>query len=205
VRLLEETAAADDPIALNRTAVVAAIVTTLAEVNPTSGRLEDLSKQLAGGALMHNGGCSWGEALQGGPKGSVAHSARAVVALKKAAKVLRDGAALGETADFGIAWLRGQDLDLTETDEQLRRPVEGGDVDALFIGHFSAAWAARALMASEDLSLNEAALRRALQHVVSGQQQGVWKWHDNSRPIWMTYQGASVIRDYLLRGLAWPP
>lgn len=207
VQVLENLVKTDDQIALNRTTVVSSIVTTLADVAPTSPALTELSASLARGASIIGGDgtpVSWGEALQGGAKGSVPHTARAVVALKKAARVLPRGSHLDSAANAGISWLVAEDRTLANIDEQLRRHVGDGDVDAIFIGHFTSAWTARAIMTAEDPYAHGLALRRALQAVLELQQQGVWKWHDDSKPIWMTYQGINAVREYTLRGFEWP-
>ncbi len=208
VQLLERLAGADDPVALNRTTVVATIVTTLADVAPTSVRLQELSARLAQGASAidtDNTPVSWGESLQGGPKGSIPHTARAVVALKKAARVVPRGAYLESAANAGISWLVAENRSLADTDEQLRRHVGGGEVDALFVGHFTAAWTARAIMTGEDPSTYLLALKRAMRAVLESEQHGVWRWHDDSKPMWMTYQGINAVREYILRGFEWPP
>ena len=205
VKVLENMTKMGDPVALNRTTIISTIVSTLADVAPKSEQLSSLSELLVKGAGSAGEGLSWGEVVDGGPKNSVPHSARAVVALKKAARVLPTAAGLNVAANEGIRWLVQPERSLLATDEQIRRPVGDGDVDALFVGQFSAAWVARAIMTSSNPSTYEDALRRAVREVVACQEEGIWRWHDNTTPIWMTYQGVSVLRDYLLRGLVWPP
>jgi hypothetical protein len=207
-RLLEELADADDPVSLNHTSNVATIVTTLADVAPGSATLLELAVRLARGASVIGSAeapASWGEVLNGGPKDSVPHTARTVVALKKAARVLPHRMEFESAANAGIAWLVAEDRALADIDEQVRRPMSGGDVDALVIGHFSAAWTARAIMNAHDPSVHEGQLRRAMRAVLEPQHTGLWSWHDGSKPLWMTYQGTYVIRDYVLRGFEWPP
>lgn len=207
-RLLEQLADADDPVSLNHTSNVATIVTTLADVAPESATLLELAVKLARGASVIGSAeapASWGEVLNGGPKDSVPHTARTVVALKKAVRVLPQRMDLESAANAGIAWLVAEDRALAPIDEQVRRPMSGGDVDALIIGHFSAAWTARAIMNAPDPSAHENQLRRAMQAVLAPQHAGLWSWHDGSKPLWMTYQGIYVIRDYVLRGFEWPP
>ncbi|RJL32489.1 hypothetical protein [Bailinhaonella thermotolerans] len=203
--LLEKLTAADDPQGMERTSVVASLVAAFAEIAPGSPWLPELSRRLLDAAHEDDGMVSWGQALHGNVRRSAPHTARAVIALVRAER------ALGEKADFGPAvggalrWLAREDLDLRPTDEQLRRPAPGGDVDALFIGHFTAAWVARALMSGRDSAECERALRAAVRAVLDDQRDGVWTWHDGRRPIWMTYQGCVVLREYALRNLPWPP
>ncbi|MEU9287711.1 hypothetical protein AB0D57_24150 [Streptomyces sp. NPDC048275] len=190
----------EDPIGMNRTAVMTVAISTLAEVAPTSPLLPRLARRLTDGAHRedHDPALTyWSEHLNGSAK-SVAHTARSVVALHRAAGVLADGAIFENAARSGIKWLCGTDLDLRTTDEQLRRPVDDGSVDALMIGHFTAAWVAKALMIPGAEACEEK-LAVAVRETLRSHEDGVWRWHDDTRPIWMTYQGATVMRDFALR------
>jgi hypothetical protein len=197
----------DDPVAFNRTAIIAILVSAFSDIAPQSARLPGLARALASAA--HRDGpqdlAYWGEKLGDATNASSPHTARAVIALKKAARVLPGAAELNVTADAGISWLRQSTLQILDIDEQLRRPLSDGYVDALFIGHFSAAWIARALMYADDIEEIIPALRTAMGTVLGRQDHGVWRWHDGSEPMWMTYQGACALRDYILRGITWPP
>ena len=214
VALLERLAVEPDPVGANRTVVVTTLVSTLAEIAPGSPRLPELVERLLDGAVsadQDGAAVAWGETLRGRGRRSVPHTARAVVALARAVPVLREvpglpghGAAAAALA-AGVEWLDRDGLDLTSTDEQIRRPVAGGEVDALFVGHFTAAWVARALMAVDPGPGTSRALGTAVRRVLAEQRDGVWRWHDSSRPIWMTYQGVTVLRAYALRNLEWPP
>lgn len=208
VKVLERLAGAEDPVGMNRTSGVASIVTTLADTAPASALLPDLAGRLARAASpagSKDSPGSWGEVLRGGTRGSVPHTARAVVALKKAARVLPNSAHLESAANAGISWLVADGRSLTPTDEQMRRPLGGVDVDVLVTGHFTAAWTARAIMSADDPYRHHDALKRVMRAVLEPQRSGVWCWHDDAKPVWMTYQGISTIRDYLLRGFEWPP
>lgn len=208
VQLLEEMVSAPDPVAWGHTSVVALMVDTLADIAPQSARLTDLARLLVDGASVIAGDtvtASWGESLFGRYKESVPHTARAVTALAKAARVRPGDTSLINTAHAGVEWLARGDIGLGQTDEQLRRPVPGGSVDALFIGHFTAALVAQALMSVGNVRAHGDRLRSAVREVIDSQEDGVWTWHDSSRPIWMTAQGATVLRDYALLNLAWPP
>lgn len=190
-----------DPIGMNRTTVMTVAISTLAEVAPTSPLLPRLAHRLVDGAHREDHEPTaltyWSEHLNGSAK-SVAHTARAVLALHRAAGVLADGAIFENAARSGVKWLCHTDLDLRTVDEQLRRPVDDGTVDALMIGHFTAAWVARALMSSGTEACEEK-LAVAIRETLRSHEDGVWRWHDDTRPIWMTYQGATVLRDFALR------
>lgn len=194
-----------DPLGMDRTTVLSVAVSTLAEIAPASPKLPWLARRLAEGARTDDGpaapGAHWGEALHS-PARSAAHTARAVVALHRASAVLSDGAVFANTARAGLDWLCGAELDLRSHDEQLRRPVDDGSVDALMIGHFTPAWVARALMLPLAPECDDR-LERAVAETLDKYKDGVWRWHDGSKPIWMTYQGALVAREYALRTTAW--
>ncbi|USA00180.1 hypothetical protein NCG97_04970 [Streptomyces lydicamycinicus] len=81
--------------------------------------------------------------------------------------------------------------------------------ELLSVRHFAAAWVARALMtdgarqvAAEEVGLPvwEAQLTAAVARVHGMQQGGVWRWDDGpmGHPVWMAYQGLSVLRRYAL-------
>jgi len=81
--------------------------------------------------------------------------------------------------------------------------MKAGQADVLIVGHFAAAWVARALLATGD-GTSDIFIRTAVKLVQQQQKMGIWRWGD-SEPVWMTYQGAAALKEYLLRGLGWPP
>ena len=204
--LLEEMMAADT-VGLSRTTTLAVVVSALADVAPDIDKLRQFATLLVGGAHSPPDNPStafWGESLAPSSRSSVPHTARAIVALRKAARVLPNSRQLADIASSSLNWLNTSSADsLQNVEEQLRRPVPEG-FDALVVGHFTAAWVARAFMTADDVSPYQASLRIAVREVLTRQERGIWQWQDD-QPMWMAYQGASVLRDYLLRGLPWPP
>ncbi|WP_143684078.1 hypothetical protein [Streptomyces diastatochromogenes] len=195
----------EDPLGMDRTSVLSVAISSLSEVAPTSPRLSWLARRLVDGAHTDEGAAAgmayWGETLHSSAR-SAAHTARAAIALHRAAGVLSDGEIFDNAARSGVRWLCTADLDLRLTDEQLRRPVGDGTVDALMIGHFTPAWVARALMLTIAPECEER-LEAAVSETLDNCKDGAWRWHDGTRPIWMTYQGTAVARDYALRTAAW--
>ncbi|MFD9036583.1 hypothetical protein ACFVZW_36430 [Streptomyces sp. NPDC059567] len=195
-----------DSIGMNSTTVVAAAVSTLAEVAPASPKLPELARRLVdGGRSQEISGQTlthWSESLSGGAHSPV-HTARAVTALHQAAAVVRTNSAWLNAARAGVASLCETDISLHTTVEQLRRPVADGSVDALFVGHFTAAWVARAIMSGDVSAAHEERLRDAVGDVLQARRNALWRWHDGSAPIWMTYQGARVLKDYALGNSTW--
>lgn len=202
-----------DSVGWQHVSVITSAISALAEVAPTSAKLAELTSHLVDGATEQNGpngpkSLAWGLTVKMNPgeSPSVPHTARAVVALHKAAQVAeRDRREeLDETIDAGIEWLsHNQSLDVT--DEQLRRPTSTGATDTIIIGHFTSAWVARALMCRSTRD-RLPQLRRAVGAVLELQENGVWKWRQQRKePTWMTYQGVLVLRDYSMLNLPWPP
>ncbi|MFD0967055.1 hypothetical protein [Plantactinospora endophytica] len=199
-----------DPIGYASVSVLTSVIAALAEVAPTSEKLEELTALLVAGAIRQDAGpgprqLSWGRTLGDGERSSVPHTARAVVALHQAAAVIKQGRRqqLNEAVDLGIEWLT-HNPDLAMKDEHLRR-LAGDARDIIYIGHFTPAWVARALMIGE-VGDRLPSLRRAVRAVLKHQENGVWKWKEQQvDPTWMTYQGVLVVRDYSMLNLPWPP
>jgi hypothetical protein len=194
-----------DSIGMARTTVVTSVICALAELAPQSPALEAAVDTLLNGVtgvdLDAAAGIGWGEVC-GSARLSVPHTARAVVALAAAAPVLRGkGNALEQAGAAGIVWLRAH-LELAMFEEQLIRRPAGDEADVLVIGHFTAAWVARALMTAGRDKTDVDALRTAIRQVVAAQENGVWRWQNTERqPLWMMYQGAQALRNFLLMGL----
>ena len=100
-----------------------------------------------------------------------------------------------------VQWLVARNS-LGNHTEQIRRFVSDTHPwELVTIGHFTAAWVARALLAAspEDLPEASALLGEAVRRVWDSQQNGIWESEDHGGPVWMTYQGARVLRDFALR------
>ncbi|MFE7893914.1 hypothetical protein [Streptomyces sp. NPDC057412] len=209
------------------THVVTTVLRGLLRAAPGSPLLSLLREALADGAISDGRRdhlrC-WGYRLQppyGRP--SPLHTAQAVVALDRAARVLgEDGDARGERArtarEDGIRWLLAcpdapHDTcpDLENLHEEVRRP-RGDDPsrhEVLSVRHFTASWLVRALLTPGAVAVARAEgledewrvrLDGALAAVWAGQRDGIWVWGRGSdgtelhRPMWMTYQGLSALR-----------
>jgi hypothetical protein len=194
-----------DEVGLNRATIVSTILSALAEVSPNSRLVRDLAYRLIEAANYSPNGASWGEVFTSGGRESVPHTARVVVALNRAAPALQDDSRLSDTVKAGVTWLCQDSLPLSNTDEQIRRPMGDGMVDVLLVGHFTPALMARALLQGETSDIRDRQLRRAVGEVMDSQRSGIWTWHDGRKPIWMAYQGITVLKEYGLSGLPWPP
>ncbi|MGW6268943.1 MULTISPECIES: prenyltransferase/squalene oxidase repeat-containing protein [unclassified Streptomyces] len=197
---------AEDPLGMDRITVLTIVVAALAEIAPESSGLLRLVHRLADaarpGTATGGGTACWGESVHA-TEPSAAHTARAVLALHRAAAALPDGSPFTRVAGAGLRWLCGTDLELRLTDEQVRRPMADGTVDALLVGHFTPAWVTRALLlpgAPEAPELLAATARSTLDCF----KDGTWRWHDGRQPIWLAYQGALAMREYALRATPCP-
>ncbi|MER6306363.1 hypothetical protein [Streptomyces sp. NPDC001657] len=213
-----------DAFGLANTYVVTNVLRGLLRAAPGSASLGGLRAVLVNGATGDPGRghhrC-WGAALatgRGNPAPSAVHTARAVVTLDRAARVLGEDARQRAVREEGLRWLlAGAALpgagagDLANCQEEVRRPGQDDPLhqELLSVRHFGAAWVARALMtdgarqiAAEGVGLPvwEAQLAAAVARVRAVQRGGVWRWDDGpmGNPVWMAYQGLSVLRRYAL-------
>ena len=209
IGLLHTMVTADSMVA-GRTTVTTAVLAAMTEIQPGSPLVRELANALVSGASRKEGDgrqlSSWGEnLLTGERRDSPAHTARAVIALSRAASALQGDQALLDVREAGIAWLCRDSVSLEPLEEQIRRPVSAGNADTIFVGHFTAAWVARALMCSELTPERLQYVTGSVRRVIEGQKGGIWRWGNGERPIWTSYQGVMTLREYGLRGLKWPP
>jgi hypothetical protein len=199
----------DDEVGFSSTLVVSTALSALAQVNPQSEHLPRLRARLLNGARavesVTGRMVAWAYSLEPG-KGdlSTAHTARALLALERAAGT---GAARGDTQDAlaaGLQWLR-EHANLGLFEEPIRRnPGEEGN-DLIVVGHFTPAWVARVLLHLGDRS-DLSRLRDAVRAITAQQKNGAWIWPGSgAKPLWMAYQGTSVLAEYAVRNMPWPP
>ncbi|WP_244943383.1 hypothetical protein [Streptomyces inhibens] len=213
-----------DAPGLANTYVVTNVLRGMLRAAPGSTALGGLREVLVNGAtadpVRGNHRC-WGAALatgHGNPAPSAVHTARAVVALDRAAQVLGEDERQRAVREEGLRWLlagasplSGRASDLDNCQEEVRRPGQEDPLhqELLSVRHFTAAWVARALMtdgarqvAAQGVGLPawEAQLTAAVARVRGMQRAGVWRWDDGpmGHPVWMAYQGLSVLRRHAL-------
>jgi hypothetical protein len=210
-----------EPAGLEMTHVVTTVLRGLLRAAPETDALPRLRDALVDGAVTdparQHRRC-WGARLAplgGRPVApSPVHTAQAVVALDRTARVLGEDANARATRQDGIRWLLACPgpahdgcEDLESGHESVRRPhpVDASRHEVLSVRHFSAAWVMRALLtpgARETAA--EEGLDAAWHEMLAGaaasvwrqQSDGIWTWDgdDLAHPLWMTYQGLSVLR-----------
>lgn len=215
-----------DRAGLESTHVVTTVLRGLLRAAPRCEILPALRETLADGAISdprRDHLRCWGYRLQppyGRP--SPLHTAQAVVALDRAARVLGEDtdarAARARTArEDGVRWLLScpdapHDTcpDLENLHEEVRRPRtdDPSRHEVLNVRHFTASWLVRALLSPGALEIARAdgledewrvRLDGAVAAVWAGQTDGIWSWGRGDstelrRPMWMTYQGLSALR-----------
>ncbi|MEU9112714.1 hypothetical protein AB0D04_13145 [Streptomyces sp. NPDC048483] len=207
-----------DAPGLANTYVVTNVLRGLLRAAPGSAALGGLRRVLVNGAtadpVRGNHRC-WGAALATGrrnPAPSAAHTARAVVTLDRAAQVLGEDERQRAVREEGLRWLLASGAaNLENCQEDVRRPGQEDPLhqELLSVRHFTAAWVARALMTDgarrvaadgAGLPVWEAQLTAAVARVHGMQRGGVWRWDDGpmGHPVWMAYQGLSVLRRHAL-------
>jgi hypothetical protein len=202
-RILTEEA---DPVGMSRTYVAAASLCGLVRICPGSARLAELRRMLVTGATRdpkHENLLCWADQLADGRRSglvpSIPHTARAIVALSRAARTRDPDGQAESTVKEGIRWLVSQGA-LARQTEQIRRTLDDRRYESVTVRHFTSALVARALMCPEarDVENRDALLIEAVREVWSSQHGGLWEWDNGEHPLWMTYQGLSVLHGYAL-------
>jgi hypothetical protein len=197
-----------DPATLKWTYLAGALIRGLIRSLPQSPQLPRLHAALLSGRIedpAHDNLRCWSDRLttEAGemPRPSAAHTAQAVVALLRAEQVLGEDRHVRVAVDEAVQWLRAY-RDLRNQTEQIRRFVaEDQPWETLTVSHFTAAWVARALLPlpPADPGGIDNLLDVAVRRVWQAQRDGLWEWDNGDRPLWMSYQGACVVRDYAMR------
>ncbi|GAA2648212.1 hypothetical protein [Streptomyces vastus] len=204
------------------THVVTTVLRGLLRAAPRSDVLPVLREALVDGAVtdprrQHRRCWSYRLAPLHGPP-SALHTAQAVVALDRTARVLGGESANARAArEDGVRWLlacpgtlHDSCLDLSSLREEVRRPRpdDPSRREVLNVRHFTASWVVRALLTpgAHDIAREDGMeeewrerLNGAATAVWAAQSDGIWTWpredtNELRRPMWMTYQGLSALR-----------
>jgi hypothetical protein len=207
--LERETIASRDQEGMKRTYIVSAAMRGLMRARPNSPRLPELREALLAGAIkdqVHKSLSCWSSQLstddQETLEPSSAHTALALVALLRAEKAIGEDVQAQEFINQGLKWL-SLTRNLTNQHETIRRSVAKRSQVASPVRHFTSAWVARALLLAspEDIPEADSLLNEAVRLVWQRYFNDRWEWDGEipKQPIWMTYQGVCVLRDYALR------
>jgi Trypsin-like peptidase domain len=207
-----------DPESKKHTYVTCAIIRGLARLSPRSDHLPEFRDVLLDGALSDRGDqdlTCWGQEIH--PPGlslrqnsSVVHTAMSVVALARVRSILGPDQRSDTAISQAVRWLCHHPS-LDKTGEDIRRPIrKTGKMELLGVRHFTAAWVARALIETPGYWVAEVGslFPQAMREVSRSQSSGIWEWEVGGRatsnqPVWMTYQGIRVLKEYAM--LVCPP
>ncbi|MEF9907387.1 hypothetical protein [Streptomyces sp. P9-A2] len=203
------------------THVMTTVLRGLLRAAPDCDALPVLREALVEGAVSdphRNRLLCWGYRLDSPhERPSPVHTAQAVLALDRAARVLEENRAVRAAREDGVRWLLScpdaahhncRDLKNGRDEVRRPRPDDPARHEVLNVRHFTASWVVRALLCRGSL---EVARRDGLEEtwrelldgaaarVRAGQQDGIWSWAQSEntelqRPLWMTYQGVSALR-----------
>ncbi|MEC3980797.1 helix-turn-helix transcriptional regulator [Amycolatopsis sp. H20-H5] len=181
------------------------VATRLRPEAPLTTRLID---DLLATRLDFQGSLLWTEKNEEGlvaPEASVAHTARAVVALREVLHSRDDRHDVREAIDDATQWL----IERTHPDdgmyEELIRPrPDGVGSTRIIIRHFTPAWIVQALAGAPHLPVDR--LNRALLPLWERYEAGLglWTWGSGDVPIWLTLDAVTALRAAAL-AVATPP
>lgn len=188
-----------DDVGRARPFVLTSVLHTVLRLRPASPFADRLVEGLLATRRVFDGVPLWPEKVEPDlaslVEPSVAHTARAVVALQAARTTRRPE--LAEALSTATRWLVEQDRDGGVSEDLDRTDVTGAAANVT-IRHFTSAWVAQALAGSEEPPV--ARITRALQTVWSRYDptEGLWAWGNGDLPIWMTHDSVAALRSTAL-------
>jgi hypothetical protein len=208
VEAFERSLTADlDPVGMSRTYVVSAVLGGLVRAAPASTRLPQLCRLLLSGTTRdpdHDNLLCWADQLSDGKRPglvpSIPHTARAIVALSRTARVDGSDRQAESTLDEAIRWLIKRN-EMPRQTEQIRRTLSEQRNESLTVRHFTAAWVVNAMLCPEAAGAagRDELLGNAIRQVRSARSNEVWEWDNGEHPLWMTYQGLAALHRYALK------
>jgi hypothetical protein len=179
------------------------ILSGILETSVRSGRDPGLTRMVAADLLAarraFDGLLLWAQKAEVdlvAPVPSTAHTARAIRALVLAEAALAPEdelrAQVHEALEQAGMWLaRGQYLDTTS--ESIDRQV-GDRPEPVYVRHFTAAWAVKALV-SLGLPASHPAVSAAVRRVWQEYHTdtALWRWQNGELPVWMTYDAVEAL------------
>ncbi|WP_234362960.1 hypothetical protein [Streptomyces formicae] len=210
-----------EPAGVEMTHVVTTVLRGLLRAAPESPALPILRDALVDGAVTDpargHRRC-WGARLTPlrgrAVTPSSVHTAQAVVALDRAARLFGEDANARASREEGVRWLLScpgpahdgcEDLESSHDTVRRPHPVDASRHEVLSVRHFASAWVMRALLTPGAVATAaDEGQEAAWQELLSGaaasvwrrQEGGIWSWDggDLAYPMWMTYQGLSALR-----------
>jgi transcriptional regulator with XRE-family HTH domain len=197
-----------DDFSRTRPYLLSVLLQTALRLRPDSALAQGLIDDLLAARLNFGGALLWPEKAERDlirPEPSVAHTARAVVALRAVLRI-QDRGDVRDAVEQAVEWLIARDRPDDGVQEELIRPrPDGHGTTRVTIRHFTAAWVVQALSGAA-WSVPVVRLHAALRIVWSryDRELGLWAWGNGDLPIWMTLDSVTALRGAAL-AMATPP
>ena len=126
------------------------------------------------------------------PLPSTAHTARAVWSLIEAQKA-QPAAKIQEAIDQAARWLADR-ADLSNIGEIVERRING-DIERIYVRHFTAAWVIRALTAV-GFPASHPSVSAAVAEIWASYdvRAALWRWRNGDVPIWLTFDAIEALQ-----------
>ncbi len=188
-----------------RTFVLSTVLENLAQLRPDHAFVAELVRLLLGGRMADGTQPMWASAAGANPQllePSVAHTARAVVALRTA-NAGHHRAEVDDAVGRAVAWLCQERNDDGIT-ENVRVDRDRRDLDVA-VDHFTSAHVIRALVGQAEVPADRltGAFDTLWRSYVP--TEGLWVWRQDGRlPIWMSHDAVAALRAAALVGFRVP-
>ncbi|HEX5117281.1 MAG TPA: helix-turn-helix domain-containing protein [Pseudonocardiaceae bacterium] len=202
-----------DDFARTRPYLLSSVLQTALRLRPESPLVDRLVDDLLAARLRFDGLLLWPEKVEPGlwlPEPSVAHTARAVLALRGVMALRgighnRDRDDIRVASDTAIDWLVDRIHPDDGVTEELIRPTPDGEgTTRVFIRHFTSALVVQALSGVPDVPASR--LHAALNTLWSryNREISLWAWGNGDLPVWMTMDSVIALRSAALALAASP-
>jgi DNA-binding XRE family transcriptional regulator len=196
-----------DDFARTRPYLLSSALQTARRLRPDSALVDRLVDDLLAARLRFDGVPLWPEKVEPGlfqPEPSVAHTARAVVALRGVGHN-RDRDDIRVASDTAIDWLVDRIHPDDGVTEELIRPTPDGEgTTRVFVRHFTSALVVQALSGVPDVPASR--IHSALNTLWSryNREISLWAWGNGDLPVWMTMDSVIALRSAALALAASP-
>ncbi len=195
----------DDPVSGSHLYTISIAIQALLVANPSSPKIAKLVELIKSSAFFDERGhsCYWSSLAvtkahnsfgQRSVRPSVLHTALAVLTLRQVHNAT-DGAMGATKSDLlsAINWIAQQD-DWSNITEDINREHDDG-LCTLVIKHFTATWAARAILISNEILITDR-IQKLINELATGADQGLWNWGSVHHPIWATHDALETLKTY---------
>ncbi|HKN96077.1 MAG TPA: helix-turn-helix transcriptional regulator [Pseudonocardiaceae bacterium] len=201
--LLEESL---DDFSRTRPYLLSTALQTAARLRPDSSLTTRLIDDLLDARLPFDGVLLWPEKVEPGltqPEPSVAHTARAVVALRGVLSNHGDDE-IRVAVDNAIEWLVDRNHPDDGVTEELIRPKPDGGTTRVIVRHFTSALVVQALSGVPYVPASRVHFALNTLWERYNHEIGLWAWGNGDLPVWMTMESVIALRSAALALAATP-